>query len=114
LTYSGGQSRGYARTYAPLALTGFIGLSPFVCLRVIAVAEAIPFIKLTDWSSQRLYELKGQIVAAGIKAVTGLDLPVFPKRRFQHGAAAGELFPARASVYRQIFQGIYADVPAAG
>jgi len=29
-TYSGGQSRGYARTYAPLALTGFVGLSPFV------------------------------------------------------------------------------------
>jgi asparagine synthase (glutamine-hydrolysing) len=115
LTYSGGQSRGYARTYAPLALNGFIGLSPFVCPRVIAVAEAIPFIQLTDWNTEQLYELKGQIVAAGIQAVTGLRMPVFPKRRFQHGAAAGELFPTRASVYRQIFQRIYeADVAALG
>ncbi len=109
LTYSGGQSRGYARTYAPLALTGFIGLSPFVCPAVIAVAEAIPFIELTGWDHERLYALKGQVVAAGVKAVTGLDMPVFPKRRFQHGAAdrpAG-LFPARASAYRQVYQRVY-------
>ncbi len=107
LTYSGGQSRGYARTYAPLALTGFVGLSPFVCPSVIAVAEAIPFVKLTDWDTRRLYELKGKVVAAGVKAVTSLDMPVFPKRRFQHGAAAHDLFPRQASVYRKIFQGIY-------
>jgi asparagine synthase (glutamine-hydrolysing) len=25
-------------------------------------------------------------VRRGIKAVTGFDMPVFPKRRFQHGA----------------------------
>jgi asparagine synthase (glutamine-hydrolysing) len=109
LTYSGGQSRGYARTYAPLALNSFSGLSPFVCPAVIAVAEGIPFIELTGWDQQRLYELKGQVVAAGIKAVTGLDMPIFPKRRFQHGATdhAGVLFPADASAYRQIFQRAY-------
>jgi len=111
LTYSGGQSRGYARTYAPLALTGFVGLSPFVCPAVIAVAEGIPFIELTGWDHGRLYELKGQVVAAGIKAVTGLDLPVFPKRRFQHGAAdqkrSAGLFPSAAQVYRQIYQRVY-------
>jgi asparagine synthase (glutamine-hydrolysing) len=109
LTYSGGQSRGYARTYAPLTLTGFIGLSPFVCPAVIAVAEGIPFIELTGWDQQRLYELKGQVVAAGIKAVTGLNMPIFPKRRFQHGATdrSAFLFPAEASAYRQIFQRVY-------
>ena len=109
LTYSGGQSRGYARTYAPLALTGFVGLSPFVCPAVIAVAEGIPFIELTGWDHERLYALKGQVVAAGVKAVTGLDMPVFPKRRFQHGAAdrAASLFPTRASAYRQLFQRVY-------
>jgi asparagine synthase (glutamine-hydrolysing) len=111
LTYSGGQSRGYARTYAPLAQTGFVGLSPFVCPAVIAVAEGIPFIELTGWDHERLYALKGQVVAAGVKAVTGLDLSVFPKRRFQHGAAdngAGPgLFPAGAQAYRQIFQRVY-------
>src|SRR5204862_6207602 len=63
LTYSGGQSRGYARTYAPLAQTGFVGLSPCVCPAVIAVAEGIPFIELTAWDQDRLYSLKGAIVA---------------------------------------------------
>jgi asparagine synthase (glutamine-hydrolysing) len=116
LTYSGGQSRGYARTYAPLALNGFVGLSPFVCPAVIAVAEGIPFVELTGWDHERLYGLKGQVVAAGVKAVTGLDLPVFPKRRFQHGAAdrpAG-LFPSGAQAYRQIFQRVYETAAAGG
>src|SRR5262249_46297119 len=111
LTYSGGQSRGYARTYAPLALTGFVGLSPFVCPTVIAVAEGIPFAELTGWEPDRLYELKGRVVAAGIKTMTGLDMPVFPKRRFQHGAAErsrfGGLFPDGVQAYRRIFQRVY-------
>ncbi|QDU18408.1 asparagine synthase-related protein [Urbifossiella limnaea] len=109
LTYSGGQSRGYARTYAPLAVTGFVGLSPFVCPAVIAVAEGIPFIELTGWDHDRLYDLKGAVVAAGVKAVTGLELPVFPKRRFQHGAAdrPAELFPAGAAAYRRAYQRVY-------
>jgi asparagine synthase (glutamine-hydrolysing) len=111
LTYSGGQSRGYARTYAPVALTGFVGFSPFVCPAVIAVAEAIPFIELTGWEHDRLYDLKGAVAAAGVKAVTGLDMPIFTKRRFQHGAAEhsrfGEIFPANADAYRRIFQRLY-------
>jgi len=112
LTYSGGQSRGYARTYAPLSLCGFVGLSPFVCPSVIAVAEGIPFIELTGWDHQRLYDLKGQVVAAGVKAVTGLEMPIFTKRRFQHGAVADavHLFPAGASTYRQVFQRMYEQV----
>lgn len=109
LTYTGGQSRGYARTYAPLAVTGFEGLSPFVCPRVIAVAEGIPFIEMTEWNHDRLYALKGRVVAAGVKAVTGLDLPVFPKRRFQHGAVnqPGDLFPVRQAEYRRIYQKVW-------
>src|SRR5262245_35784669 len=109
LTYSGGQSRGYARTYAPAALSGFVGFSPFVCPAVIAVAEGIPFIELTGWDLDRLYDLKGRVVAAGVKAVTGLDMPVFPKRRFQHGAADRDrqLFPSTALAYRRIFQQAY-------
>ncbi|MBP3956502.1 hypothetical protein J8F10_14580 [Gemmata sp. G18] len=109
LTYSGGQSRGYARTYAPLAVTGFTGLSPFVCPSVIEVAEGIPFIELTNWDHEKLYALKGQVVAAGVKAVTGLDMPVFPKRRFQHGATTKpkDLFPTSPAAYRRIFQRVY-------
>ncbi|MDB5310780.1 MAG: asparagine synthetase [Gemmataceae bacterium] len=114
LTYSGGQSRGYARTYAPLAATGFEGLSPFVCPAVIAVAEAIPFVELTGWDHDKLYALKGQVAAAGVKAVTGLDMPIFPKRRFQHGAVSrpDALFPAGPDSYRRIFQRVY-EVSAA-
>ncbi|HEV3191860.1 MAG TPA: asparagine synthase-related protein, partial [Polyangiaceae bacterium] len=91
LTYSGGLSRGYVRTYAPAARFAFEGFSPYTLPTVIEVAEGIPFVNLTDWSHHRLYELKGQIVAAGVKAVTGLDMPVFDKRRFQHGAAQHEV-----------------------
>jgi asparagine synthase (glutamine-hydrolysing) len=116
LTYSGGQSRGYARTYAPLTVTGFEGLSPFVCPSVIAVAEGIPFIELTGWDHGRLYELKGKVAAAGVKAVTGLDMPVFPKRRFQHGAATrpAALFPTNAAEYRRIYQRVYEAGAAVG
>jgi asparagine synthase (glutamine-hydrolysing) len=90
LTYTGGQSRSYTRTYAPLARYRFEGFSPFTRPSVIAVAEGIPFITLTNWSHERLYSLKGEIVSKGIEAVTGMKMPVFPKRRFQDGAPGGE------------------------
>jgi len=86
LTYSGGLSRSYTRTYAPLRHFGFEGFSPFTRPAVVEVAEGIPFIALTDYDVARLYALKGEIVSRGVKAVTGLEMPVFEKRRFQHGA----------------------------
>src|SRR5580700_9320269 len=88
LTYSGGLSRSCTRTYAPAHHYGFSGFSPFTRPKVIAVAEAIPFIDLTEYSVDRLYELKGDIVSRGVKALTGFSMPVFPKRRFQHGAVS--------------------------
>src|SRR5690242_20810425 len=39
LTYSGGQSRGHVRSYAPARLLGFKGLSPYALPNVIEVAE---------------------------------------------------------------------------
>jgi len=111
LTYSGGLSRSYTRTYAPAHHCGFIGFSPFTRPDVIAVAEAIPFIKLTDYSVDRLYELKGEIVSRGIAAVTGMKMPVFPKRRFQHGAIPVEtlhnVLPLREAEYRKQFLSLY-------
>jgi asparagine synthase (glutamine-hydrolysing) len=78
---------------------------------VIAVAEAIPFIDLTQYNVDRLYELKGEIVARGVKAVTGLDMPVYPKRRFQHGALPEETLrsrlPYREAEYREQFLSLY-------
>ncbi|TWU04305.1 asparagine synthase-related protein [Stieleria varia] len=107
LVYSGGQSRGHIRTSAPATKFGFAGFSPYALPDVIEVAEAIPFVDLTDWDHERLYALKGDIVASGVKQITGVDMPVFPKRRFQQGAADqatfGELFPKDDHEYRDEF-----------
>ncbi len=111
LTYSGGLSRGTVRTYAPLARHGFVGFSPLTRPAVIAVAEAIPFAELTGGSHEKLYALKGEIVCRGIRAVTGFEMPIFPKRRFQEGATAEGLFAERFAHapedYRQYFLALY-------
>jgi len=111
LTYSGGLSRSYTRTYAPAHHFGFLGFSPYTRPHVVAVAEAIPFIKLTDYSMERLYELKGEIVSRGIEKLTGMKMPVFPKRRFQHGAlpedALRQKLPFREAEYRKQFLSLY-------
>ncbi len=111
LTYSGGLSRSYTRTYAPGRHFGFHGFSPFLRPALVAVAEAMPFVELTNYSVARLYELKGEIVSRGIAAVTGLKMPVFAKRRFQHGAlpasALRERLPFREAEYRKHFLSLY-------
>ena len=112
LTYSGGYSRGCVRSYACARACGFEGFSPYARPSVIAVAEAIPFADLTQGSHERLYALKGEIVARGVRAVLGLEMPVFPKRRFQHGAVAAaraaRLFPQSEARYRGHFEMLYA------
>lgn len=111
LTYSGGLSRSYTRTYAPAHHYGFKGFSPFTRPDVIAVAEAIPFIKLTNYDVEKLYALKGEIVSRGVAAVTGLRMPVFPKRRFQHGAlpkaSLHKRLPLEEAEYRRQFVSVY-------
>ena len=111
LTYSGGLSRGFMRTWAPANKLGFRTLSPYTLPNVIEISEGIPFIDMTGWDHQKLYSLKGELARLGIKAITGMDMPVFEKRRFQHGAASmkafSDLFPAVDMVYRKEFQKIY-------
>jgi asparagine synthase (glutamine-hydrolysing) len=55
--------------------------------------------------------LKGEIVSRGVAAVTGLKMPIFPKRRFQHGALSEDSLrqrlPYRESEYRNQFLSIY-------
>ena len=112
LTYSGGQSRGHVRSWAPAASLGFRGLSPFALPNVIEVSEGIPFIELTAWDHAKLYELKGEVVRRGIEQITGHSMPIFEKRRFQRGAVAqsrfDSLFPANELPYRQAFAELYA------
>ncbi len=111
LTYSGGMSRGCARSHAPADRYGFRSFSPFSLPNVVEVSEGIPFIELTKWDHEALYRLKGEVVSHGVRAVTGLEMPVFEKRRFQHGAAREglleDLFPEHPSAYRSIYQSIF-------
>lgn len=111
LTYSGGQSRGHVRTYAPARSLGFHGFSPYALPNVIEVAEGIPFIELTNWDHNKLYALKGDIVCRGIKEVTGLSMPVYPKRRFQEGTLNNDSFESVFSdtenEYRQTLLSLY-------
>ena len=87
LAYSGGLSRSYVRTYAPAAAFGFDAFSPFTVRSTIAAALAIPFETVIDGREDRLATLKQDVVRAGVKAVTGVEMPVNQKRRFQDGAA---------------------------
>ena len=111
LTYSGGLSRACTRTYAPTHHFGFESFSPFTRPSVIEQAEGIPFATLSDMNVEKLYSLKGEVVACGIKALTGWDMPIFPKRRFQHGALSvqslRQRLPSRDSEYRKIFLDLY-------
>ena len=111
-TYSGGLGRATVRTHAPARLLGFEGFSPFTRPAVIAVAEAIPFAGLVGGSHEALYDLKGEVTRRGMKRVLGVDFPVFPKRRFQEGAASEDVFAAAferpPEQYRRHFQSLYA------
>ena len=112
LTYSGGYSRGCVRSYACAREYGFEGFSPYARPSVIAVAEAIPFADLTEGSHERLYALKGEIVSRGIRSVLGMEMPVFPKRRFQHGSVSAtkvaRVFPQDEARYRRHFETLHA------
>jgi asparagine synthase (glutamine-hydrolysing) len=112
LTYSGGYSRGCVRSYACAQSCGFEGFSPYTRPAVIAVAEAIPFAELTKGSHDLLYALKGEVVFRGARSVLGLDMPIFPKRRFQHGSVSPEqaarLFPENEMRYRRHFEALNA------
>ncbi len=112
LTYSGGLSRGYVRSYAPARRFGFDDFSPFTRPAVIEVAEGIPFAALTSYDVPTLYGLKGEVVRRGIRALTGREMPIFEKRRFQHGAVPADVLHDRVGAaegeYRRQFLARYA------
>jgi len=79
--------------------------------QAVEVAEGIPFVELTGYDVDKLYALKGDIVCRGVKSALGLDMPVFEKRRFQHGATSVDSLrkniPAREGQLRQKFLELY-------
>ena len=105
LTYSGGLSRSYVRTYAPAHHFNFEAFSPFTVRSVIAQALAIPFEEVIGDSAERLATVKQDVISLGVKAVTGVTMPVFPKRRFQEGAGGESYRQWRVSKSwcRQVF-----------
>ena len=110
LTYSGGLSRSYVRTYAPARRYGFEGFSPYTRPASSRWPKAFPS-RRSQYNVPTLYALKGEIVARGMKAVTGLDMPVVPeaalpaRRDARRGDAAriggGEI------TYRQTLDRLY-------
>ncbi len=100
LTYSGGLSRSYVRTYAPGRHFGFDAFSPYTDRAALAAALAIPFEEVLNGNVERLYTLKADIVRAGILAVTGIAMPTPPKRRFQDGVG-GDINGAGGDTYRK-------------
>jgi asparagine synthase (glutamine-hydrolysing) len=90
---------------------GFEGFSPYTLPNVIEISEGIPYIDMTNWDHKKLYDLKGQIVSLGITAITRMEMPIFQKRRFQHGAtskdAFNNLFPSKEIAYRKEFLSTY-------
>jgi asparagine synthase (glutamine-hydrolysing) len=78
---------------------------------VIAVSEGIPFIELTRYDVPTLYSLKGEVISRGLRSVFGVEMPVFEKRRFQHGAVRKETLHARLphqeTTYRRRFLSLY-------
>jgi asparagine synthase (glutamine-hydrolysing) len=106
ITYTGGLSRAYTRTFAINRHFGFEGFSPYTRPNVIEVAEKIPFAELTGYDKEKLYRLKGEVVYHGVRAVTGFEMPVFEKRRFQHGALPEarlrELIPPERQLRRMV------------
>ena len=87
LTYSGGLKQGIICGHMPPAkCLGFEGFSPYTLPNVIEISEGIPYIDMTNWDHKKLYDLKGQIVSDGVKAVTGMDYACFPKDAFSMGS----------------------------
>ena len=105
LTYSGGLSRSYVRTYAPAQRYGFNAFSPYTVRSTIAAAATIPFDRVLAGSVERLYSLKAEVVGAGVRSVLGADMPVYPKRRFQDGVGGQsyQRWRVNKSWCRQVF-----------
>ena len=78
----------------------------------MSLATAIPFDELTKGSIERLYALKGEILKRGVKAVAGMDLPVFPKRTIPRGSCVPSLscpsgFATDPEAYRNHYLDLY-------
>lgn len=113
LTYSGGLSRGIVRGFAPARELGFRLISPHALRPAIAAALAAPLRDLVGDSVEKLYALKGSVIAAGLEACGG-PVPLAPKKRFQEGATGESVRKERLSATRRQLRKIHEDRFGAG
>ncbi len=96
---------------APARASASRASAPSPGRRSIAVAEAIPFAALTGGDTRGSTRSRARSSALGVEAVMGVAMPVFAKRRFQHGALAATEARRLAfgeSRYREHFLSLYA------
>ena len=82
--FSSGLSRAYTRTFNPARRYGVIPFSPLVDRRLIDFGQRLP---LAQFDPKHLPALRPEAVRLGVRSTFGLDLPAFPKARFQEGCA---------------------------
>ena len=91
LTYSGGLSRSYSRTYAPGPAFRLRRLQPLhapECHRGRRGHSVHRAYRTCPWKNSTRSKAKSSRAASRPSPVS--IMPVFPKRRFQHGAVRGE------------------------
>ncbi len=94
-TYTGGQSRSCARTYAPPAGVRLLGLQPVHEAARDRGRRGHPVRRADGRKRREALRAEGRDRLRGVRAITGFAMPVFPKRRFQHGAGGDDVFARR-------------------
>ncbi len=84
--HSAGMSRGYVRSFAVARHYGVVPHSPLIDPRVIDVGARMPMRELAP-TEAKLHDLRGIAVQAGVEAMVGVRLPIFPKAYFQEGCS---------------------------
>ena len=105
-----GGNRNGGRSKFPVVAALDIGSTKICCM--IAEVASRPGKERGDPRSGLKVIGFGQTLSRGVRAVLGVDMPVFEKRRFQHGSVAAarvdELFPRNEARYRGHFETLYA------
>lgn len=84
--FSSGLSRAYTRTFNPGREFSVRGFSPLIDRRLVDFSQRLPLRQIAP-TPEELHSLRTKVVRTGIKEVLGINLPVFPKTRFQEGCA---------------------------
>ncbi|MBI2427154.1 MAG: hypothetical protein HYV34_04895 [Candidatus Kerfeldbacteria bacterium] len=85
--FSDGLSRAYTRTINPARANGVTTFSPFIDRHMVDLGQRLPLVEFARIGAD-LHALRPEAVRLGLKQVYGIDLPAFPKARFQEGCSS--------------------------